>query len=82
MVVSILEKLVPLLGASTEPGQDALDSLKRLAKHIPPGSVNQAAQNNQLQNLMLKRAQMQGMAQKPQQPPQPQAQPMPQQAAA
>lgn len=83
VVVKQLESLLPLVGASSEAGQDVLESIKRLAKHIPPGSVSPAAQGNQMQEMMLKLAQMKGM-------PQPQAQsqspampqPMPQAAAA
>ena len=68
MVVSILERLIPLLGAGTEPGQDALESLRKLAKHIPPGTVSPAAQQNQMQQMQMRQAQMRGMMQQPQQP--------------
>lgn len=77
MVVKGLEKLVPLIGATSPVGQDVLESIKRLAKHIPPGTVSPAAEQNQMQRMMLAQAQMQGM--RPQIPPQiqgaPQAQP-------
>lgn len=82
LVCKGLERLIPLLGASTEAGQDALDALKRLAKHIPPGSVSPAAQQTEMEKMRMAMLQKQGMmpqaggAQPPGQPP-PQPQPMP-----
>ena len=58
LVVKGLEAILPMFGASSEPGQDILEAIKRLAKHIPPGSVGQTAQNNTAQNMALKQQQM------------------------
>lgn len=79
MVVELLSRLIPMLGASSDAGQDALESLRKLAKHIPPGTVSPASQNNNLQALALRQQQARGMMQPPQaqQSPQP-----PMQAAA
>lgn len=63
MIVEQLGKIIPLVGAGSEVGQDVLDALRKLSKHVPPGSVSPASQNNQLQQLMLARARMQGMPQ-------------------
>lgn len=48
---------VPLLGASSDPGKDLLKALQSLAKHIPPGSVSPAAEQNTMQSLAMKQAQ-------------------------
>ena len=58
LVVKGLEAILPMFGASSEPGQDILESIKRLSKHIPPGSVSQTAQNNTAQQMALKQQQM------------------------
>ena len=57
LVVKGLESILPMFGAGSEPGQDILESIKRLSKHVPPGAVTPAAQNNAMQSMMLKQAQ-------------------------
>ncbi len=54
----MMEDTVPLLGAATEPGRDLLKALTLLSKHIPAGTVSPAAQQNTMQSMMLKQAQM------------------------
>lgn len=49
----MLESLVPLLGASTEPGKAVLDALKNLAKWLPAGSVTPASERNTLEQAMM-----------------------------
>lgn len=58
LVVKQLESMLPLFGANSDAGQDILDSIKRLAKHVPPGSVSPAAENNTMQSMMMKQQQM------------------------
>jgi hypothetical protein len=57
VVVRLLEKLIPLLGVGTEPGQAALKALNSLAKHVPPGSVPSGVQQTTLQSLMQQQQQ-------------------------
>lgn len=54
LVVKQLEQLVPLLGAGTEPGKEVLKALTALSKHVQPGTVPPGAEQNGLQNLMMK----------------------------
>lgn len=54
LILRIMEETLPLVGASTEPGQDLLKAMQMLAKHIQPGSVSPASERNSLQNVMLK----------------------------
>ena len=60
-MVKQLEKLVPMLGASSEPGKAVLDALNKLVKYVPNGSVTPAAQKNSIE------AQQRAMAQNNQQ---------------
>jgi hypothetical protein len=67
IVVKAMGELIPLLGATSEAGQEVLKSLQRLAKYVPAGAVTPAAERNELENRMLKNqqnsAQMQQMRQ-------------------
>lgn len=79
LVVKGLERLIPLLGAGSDAGQDALEALKKLSKHIPPGTVSPAAQQNEMEKQRMAFLQKQGMMQQAMQRPPQQAgaQPMP-----
>ena len=73
-----LTDALPLVGASSEPGQAILDMIKKLAKFVPPGTMTPAANRNQLeataqkqgqnnqQMQMLKQMQMRGAGGQPQ----------------
>ena len=67
MVVKQLERLIPMLGASSDPGAAALKALNALAKFVPAGSVTPAAEKNAAENMMMKATQgnqqMQALAQ-------------------
>lgn len=56
-VVKQLEELIPLLGSSSEAGQEVLKSLNRLAKFVPAGSVTPAAERNNIQQMASRNAQ-------------------------
>ena len=57
MIVKQLERIVPLLGATSEPGAAALKALNALAKHVPVGSVTPAAEKNMAEQTMMKATQ-------------------------
>jgi hypothetical protein len=57
MIVKQLERVIPLLGASSEPGAAALKALNSLAKHVPAGSVTPAAEKNSHEQAMMKATQ-------------------------
>ena len=57
MVVKQLERLIPMLGASSEPGAAALKALNALAKFVPAGSVSPAAEKNSHEQAMMKATQ-------------------------
>jgi len=52
-----LTDALPLLGASSEPGQALLDMIKKLAKFVPPGTMTPAANRNQLEATAMKQGQ-------------------------
>lgn len=53
-VVKQLEDLIPLFGVTTEAGQAVMDTLKKLVKFVPPGSVTPAGEKNQIEQMMMK----------------------------
>lgn len=53
LVVRQLEQLIPLLGATTDPGKAVLDALKNLVKWVPAGSVTPAAERNNIEQMMM-----------------------------
>lgn len=57
MIVKQLERVIPLLGASSEPGSAALKALNSLAKHVPSGSVTPASEKNMAEQTMMKATQ-------------------------
>lgn len=57
-VVAQLGEIVPLVGAASDIGGDILDALRKLAKHVPSGSVSDTGKKNAMQELMMKQAQM------------------------
>jgi hypothetical protein len=58
VVVKQLEALLPEVGASSDIGKAVLDSLSKLVKFVPAGSVTPAAQKNAIEAQM--RQQQQG----------------------
>jgi len=52
-----LTDALPLVGASSEPGQAILDMIKKLAKFVPPGTMTPAANRNQLEATAMKQGQ-------------------------
>ena len=52
-----LTDALPLVGASSEPGQAILDMIKKLAKFVPPGTMTPAANRNQLEQTAMKQGQ-------------------------
>lgn len=57
LILKLLEETIPMLGAASEPGKDALKAIQLIAKHIPPGTNSPATEKNQVQQLMLSQAQ-------------------------
>ena len=61
VIVKQMEKILPQLGASSDPGKAVLDCRNKLVKFVPAGSVTPAAQKNSIE------AQQRAMAQNNQQ---------------
>lgn len=57
MLVKKMETLLPMLGASSEPGQAVLKALNSLVKFVPAGSVTPAAQKNSIEAQLRQQAQ-------------------------
>lgn len=53
-IVKALEDLIPLFGVTTEAGQAVMDTLKKLVKFVPPGSVTPASEKNMIEQAMMK----------------------------
>jgi hypothetical protein len=82
VIVKQLEKILPQVGAGSDVGKAVLDSLNKLVKFVPAGSVTPAAQKNSIEAQQRAMAQNNQQAQAVQQMRQKQAQPQPQGAAA
>lgn len=54
MIVKQLEELIPMFGSGSDQGKAVLDSLNKLAKFVPAGSVSPAAQKNQIESMAMK----------------------------
>jgi hypothetical protein len=67
VILKEMESLVPMFGATSEPGKDVISALSKLAKHIPTGAVSPASQKNVTQDMMLKNQQNAAMMQRLQQ---------------
>ena len=57
VVVKQLEALLPEVGASSDVGKAVLDSLNKLVKFVPAGSVTPAAQKNSIEAQQRQAAQ-------------------------
>lgn len=57
IIVRLLEEAIPLLGAGSDPGKDAVKALGNLAKHIPPGSVTPGIEKSTMERLMQQQQQ-------------------------
>jgi hypothetical protein len=55
--VKNLEQIIPLVGSSSPIGQDVLKALQMLSKHIPPGTVTPAGEQNQIQSMAMRNSQ-------------------------
>ncbi len=75
VIVKQMEKILPQLGASSDPGKAVLDCLNKLVKFVPAGSVTPAAQKNSIEAQQRAMAQNNQQAQAVQQMRQRQAQP-------
>ena len=56
-VLKQLEKLVPKLGATSEPGAAVLKALSSLGKFVPPGSVSPASDSANMQQAQMRATQ-------------------------
>jgi len=51
--VRILEKALPVLGATSPVGKDIMGAIKSLAKHTPQEQMSTGVENNTLQQMMM-----------------------------
>jgi len=57
VIVKHLEAILPKVGASSEVGKAVLESLNKLVKFVPAGSVTPAAQKNSIEAMQRNAAQ-------------------------
>lgn len=77
LVVQQLQEILSTFGATTPVGRTVLEVLPKLVKHVPPGAVTPAAQQNNVQQLAMRNQQnaqqmmqLRAGQQQPQQQPQ------------
>ena len=58
MIVRLMERTIPKLGAGSEAGRDLLQATSRLAKHVSSGSGSQGVENAAMMNLQDQQRQM------------------------
>ena len=54
VIMKDLEKVIPMLGASSDAGAAALKALTAIAKFVPAGSVSPASQTNMYEQARMK----------------------------
>jgi len=79
LIIKQLEAIIPMAGATTDIGKACLEALNKLVKFVPSGSVNPAAEKNNIESMAMKNAQQNAQMQalKQQQGAQPQPAQMP-----
>ena len=58
LIIKLMEQTVPLVGAASELGKALLTGLQGLAKHVQPGTVSPAQEQNSLESLRMRQMQM------------------------
>ncbi|MBU6232192.1 hypothetical protein KGP36_06115 [Patescibacteria group bacterium] len=59
--VRLLEKAIPMLGAESNQGREAVQALGKLARTLPAGSTSQGQEHNALRNMMMEQQQQNPM---------------------
>lgn len=58
LILKVMERVLPLVGAESDMGRAVIDAMKTISKAVPQGSVPPSMENNFLQGMMQRRAQM------------------------
>jgi len=56
-MINQMQEMIPMVGATSELGLILMDTLKKFAKHVPPGAASPASEKNDLQRRMMQNAQ-------------------------
>lgn len=57
VIVKMMERAIPLLGAGSEAGRDLIKGLSSLAKHVPPGALSPGVEGTAIERLALQQRQ-------------------------
>lgn len=57
VIVKMMERAIPLLGAGSEAGRDLVKSLSSLSRHVPPGSMSPGIEGTAIERLALQQRQ-------------------------
>ena len=57
VIVKLMERAIPLLGAGSEAGRDLVKSLSNLSRHVPPGALSPGIEGTALERLALQQRQ-------------------------
>jgi hypothetical protein len=63
VLLTQLEQLVPMLGATSEIGAAVLKAINLLAKHVEPGTATPAGQKSMAENMQMRAIQNQNQMQ-------------------
>jgi hypothetical protein len=56
-MVNQLTEMLPMVGATSELGTLIMDTIKKFAKHVPPGASSPASERNNIQRMGMQNAQ-------------------------
>lgn len=57
VLVKQMTEILPMVGATSDIGQALMKSISALAKHVPPGSTNNAAEKNAIEKMAIQNQQ-------------------------
>lgn len=57
VIVKLMERAIPLLGAGSEAGRDLVKSLSNLSRHVPPGALSPGVEGTAIEKLALQQRQ-------------------------
>ncbi len=58
VVVNLMAKALPMLGAHTEPGRILMKAMTDLGKYVPPGAVSPGVTQTSMEQMLAKQRQM------------------------
>lgn len=57
MAIKLMTDALSLIGATSEVGHQIMDSIKKLSKHVQPGTMNPASERNNIEQMAMRNQQ-------------------------